>query len=489
VDFSGSEARETERSDVKVENIAAKGILSLLPIVLTLFLAFFTKDAVFSLIVGCVAGVMIGGFDPATGLSKLFQHALGNGDFIWVMMIEIAIGIMIAFYLKAGVIKAFAEAASLRIRTRRQASGFGWVLGVFIFFSDYFSPLFSGPIARPLTDKYKISREMLAYELDSGSAPVCTIIPLSGWAVYIAGLLKGYGPISGAEEGMTTFIRSIPYNFYGWLAVGLCGLLAFQILPHFGPMRKAEERALKEGKILRDGATPLSGAEMEEISVAEGKTPNLLVYLFIPVLLVIGIALGTFFVLNSTKTLEAFFVAVMYQSVALALGGYFKNIKDAMDTVYKGIKAVLPAIMILALAYCINDISKALGAQQFIFTATQAWMTPAMLPLATFVAGALISFFTGTSWGTYAILTPFVLPMAMELSGNIVSPLVLATIGAVVGGGCFGDHCSPVSDTTCLSSFGAGSDHMDHVSTQIPYALTAGLLTAAAYGIVGIMAV
>jgi len=472
-----------------MENIAAKGIISLVPIVLTLFLAFFTKDAIFSLVIGCVAGVVIAGFDPATGLSKLFQHALGNADFIWVMMIEIAIGIMIAFYLKAGVISAFADWASTKIRTRRQASGFGWVLGVFIFFSDYFSPLFSGPIARPLTDKYKVSREMLAYELDSGSAPVCTIIPLSAWAVYIAGLLKGHGPIATAEEGMSAFIRSIPYNFYGWLAVILCGLIAFQILPNFGPMKKAEERALKEGKVIRDGATPLSGPEMEEIRMAEGKKPNLMVYLFIPVLLVIGIALGTFFTLHSTKTLEAFFTAVMYQAVVLTIGGYFTGIKDAMDTVYKGIKAVLPAIMILALAYCINDISKALGAQKYIFTMAQSWMTPAMLPLATFFAGALISFFTGTSWGTYAILTPFVLPLAFQLSGNVVSPLVLATIGAVVGGGCFGDHCSPVSDTTCLSSFGAGSDHMDHVSTQIPYAFTAAAIAAVIYGVLGVMSV
>jgi len=223
--------------------------------------------------------------------------------------------------------------------------------------------------------------------------------------------------------------------------------------------------------------------------MAEGKTPNLMVYLFIPVILIIGIALGTFFILHSTKTLEAFFTAVMYQAVVLTIGGYFKDIKDAMDTAYKGIKAVLPAIMILALAYCINDISKALGAQKYIFTMAQSWMTPAMLPLATFFAGALISFFTGTSWGTYAILTPFVLPLAFQLSGGAVSPLVLATIGAVVGGGCFGDHCSPVSDTTCLSSFGAGSDHMDHVSTQIPYAVTVAVISAVIYGILGVMSV
>jgi Na+/H+ antiporter NhaC len=164
-----------------------RGVLSLLPIILTLGLAFKTKDAVFALLIGCIVGVVIEGFDPATGLSKLLQDALGNADFIWVMMIEVAVGIMIAFYSRAGVIEAFTERASTKIRSRRAASGFAWSLGMFIFFSDYFSPLFAGPITRPLTDKYKISREMLAYQLDSTSASKCTVIPISGWSVYIAG--------------------------------------------------------------------------------------------------------------------------------------------------------------------------------------------------------------------------------------------------------------------------------------------------------------
>ncbi|QTX31851.1 transporter [Aminithiophilus ramosus] len=468
-------------------DIAAKGALSLVPVVLALFLAFRTKDAVFSLLIGCIVGVVIAGFDPATGLSKLFQNALGNGDFIWVMMIEIAVGIMVAFYLRAGVIAAFAEKAGTRVRTRRAASAFGWLLGIFIFFSDYFSPLFSGPIARPLTDKHKVSREMLAYLLDSGSAPVCTLVPLTGWAVYIAGLLKGYGPIGGADEGMKVFIQSIPYNFYGWFAVILAGLIAFGIVPNFGPMKKAEERALREGKVIRDGATPLTGEEMDLIKPLPGKKPHLVVYLLTPVLIVIAVALGTFLVMGSTKILEAFFIAVMYQAVVMALGGYFRSVKDGMDVAVNGIKAVMPAILILALAYCINTVSKSLGAQQFIISLTEGWMTSGMLPFITFVTGALISFFTGTSWGTYAILTPFVLPVAMSLSGGVVNPLVLATIGAVTGGGLFGDHCSPVSDTTCLSSFGAGSDHMDHVATQLPYALLAALLSGALFIVIGMM--
>jgi Na+/H+ antiporter NhaC len=472
-----------------MESELSLGLLSLLPIIIALVLAFLTKDAVFSLLIGCSIGVVLAGLDPASGLAVLFQNALGNKDFIWVMMIEAAVGILIAFYLRAGVISAFSDWASKRIRTRRAASGFGWLMGVFVFFSDYFSPLFSGPIAKPLTDKHKVSREMLAYLLDSGSGPVCTLIPLSGWAVFIAGILIGYGPIETAEDGMSAFIQSIPYNFYGWLAVILAGLIAYRIVPNFGPMRKAEQRAFNQGKVLRDGAVPLTGKELDSIKPIEGKKTNLIVYLIIPVFIIIFIALGTFLILDSTKVLEAFIAAVIYLAVALTFGGYFRNVKDGMDVAVTGIKGVFPAILILAMAYCINTISKTLGAQDYIISITEAWMTSSMLPMISFVTAGLISFFTGTSWGSYAIVIPFVMPIAFNISNGELSSFVLLTLGALVGGGLFGDHCSPVSDTTCLSSFGAGSDHIDHVTTQLPYALTAAFISCIIFMILGIIIV
>jgi Na+/H+ antiporter NhaC len=382
------------------------GVLSLAPVIIALILAFRTRNAVFRVLVGCVVGVVLAGMDPATGLAELFQDALGNRNFIWVMMIEVVVGIMVAFYLRAGVIAAFSEWASRRIRTRRAASGFGWLMGFFVFFSDYCSPIFSGPIARPLTDRHKVSREMLAYLLDSGSGPVCTLIPLSGWAVFIAGILVGYGSITTAEEGM-------------------------------------------------------------------------------PVLIIIGVAMGSFFATNQARVLEAFLAAIIFQAVAMSAGRYFEGVKDGMEVATNGIKAVLPAILILAMAYCINASSKDLGAQQVIISLTQNWMTPVLLPAVAFVTGAAISFFTGTSWGSYAVVTPFVMPMAMNLSGGAVSDTVLITVGAIVGGGLFGGQPSPVSDTTCLSSFGAGSDHMDHVVTKLPFALLAGVMAILAYLVLG----
>jgi Na+/H+ antiporter NhaC len=464
-----------------MENEVGLGILSLLPVIVALILAFSTRDAIFSLLIGCIIGVMLQGYDPATGLANLTMDALGNRDFIWVMMIEVAVGIMIALYMRAGVIDAFTKWASLKIKSRKSALGFTWLMGIFVFFSDYFSPLFSGPIARPLTDKYKVSREMLSYLLDSGSGPVCTIIPLSGWAVFIAALFVGYGPIDSVQSGMQLFINAIPFNFYGWIAVILAGLFAFQIIPHFGPMRKAELRAINEGKVLRDGATPLTGEEFNKIATIEGKQANLLVYLFVPVLIIILIALTTFFVIGSAKILEAFLSAVAYMSIAMALGKYFKGVKDAMELILNGIKAVLPAILILAMAYCINSVSKSLGAQEYIIQITNSWMTPFLIPVVAFVTAGAISFFTGTSWGSYAIVIPFIMPIAFNMSGDTINSVVLITVGALVGGGLFGDHCSPVSDTSCLSSFGAGADHMDHVSTQLPYAILGGIVAIVLY--------
>ena len=464
-----------------MENETGLGIVSLLPVIIALVLAFYTRNATFSLLIGCLIGVMLEGFDPATGFVNLTVKALGNRDFIWVLMIEVAVGIMIALYIRAGVIDGFTKWAMLKVKTRTSSTGFVWLMGIFIFFSDYFSPLFCGPIARPITDKYKVSREMLSYLLDSGSAPVCTIIPLSGWAIFIAGLFVGYGPIDSVETGIQLFIHAIPYNFYGWLAVIMAGLFAFGLIPHFGPMKKAEERAIKEGKVLRDGAIPLAGEEFNDITTIEGKAPNLLIYLFLPVIIIIVIAMGSFFLIGNAKILEAFLCAVLYMTVAMAIGNYFKGINDAMDVMMKGIKAILPAILILAMAYCINSVSKSLGAQEYIIQITQSWMTPFLIPVITFVTAGAISFFTGTSWGSYAIVIPITLPIVFNMSGGIVNSLVLITVGAIVGGGLFGDHCSPVSDTTCLSSFGAGADHMDHVSTQLPYAMVGGILALLLY--------
>lgn len=460
------------------------GILSLVPVCIALILAFVTKDALLSLLIGCIIGIIVMGQNIVTGITGLFQNALGNADFIWVLCIEVFIGILVAYFQKSGAIKAFADKVGAMNLSRRGAESMSFALGVFIFFSDYFSPLYVGNVMRPITDKAKASREFLAYVCDSTSAPICCLIPFTSWGIYVAGLLVGMGCIADSAMGQSVVVHAAMYNFYCIFALILCGLLGCGIIPHYGPMKKAEKRALEEGKLYADGATPLLSKELDNIMPNEGVKVSLALDFFAPAVIIIGITVGTYVILGSAKTLEAFVVAVAYQFVVMLIQKK-ATIKELMDTAIEGIKSVMAAILILSMAYCMNSITKQLGTAQYIISLTESWMTPLLLLVITFLVCAVISFLTGSSWGTYAIMLPIVMPLAFNLTGGELGTVVYAAVGAVMGGGCFGDHCSPISDTTILSSLAAGSDHVDHVKTQMPYSATAAVIACVGFLIIG----
>lgn len=462
-------------------------VFSLLPVVVALVLAFATRNAVFSLLLGSVVGVVMLGNDPFTGTAQLFQDALGSGWFIWVIMIQVFVGVLIAFFMYAGVTDRFAQLVSERVESDRGAQGMTWTLGVLVFFSDYFSPLLSGPVMRPVTDEHDVSREKLAYILDSTSAAVPTLIPISGWAVFIAGLIAEQGNVPNKAAALNVFVSSIPYNFYGVLSIILAGLIAAGIVSDFGPMKKAERRARNTGNVLREDANPLVGVEIEEIDPKDGKTASLTLHLFVPVLIILGISIGSFFLISDVKILAAFMAATAYLAAVMYAQGYFDDVTHLVDISTDGIKGVLPAMMVLALAYMINEITGQLGAPGYVVGITEGWLTPALLLFITFLTGAAISFFSGTSWGTYGIMIPIIVPIAFNMNGGTFGPVLYAAVAAVVGGGLFGDHCSPLSDTSILSSFGAASDHMDHVRTQLPYAIAAGSIAAIGYAIIGVL--
>lgn len=460
-------------------------ILSLAPAVIALILAFITKDALFSILMGVLAGILISGQNLLFGFTGILQSALGNADFIWVVSIEIFIGIMVAFFMKSGAIQALTNYVSTKQIRQRGAQVLAALLGVFIFFSDYFSPLFVGNTMRGVTDKAKVSREKLAYICDCTSAPICILVPFSAWGVYVAGLLIGIGVFADAAAGTTAVIKAVPFQFYGFLTILMVFLIASGILKDFGPMKAAEKRTAETGQVYAQGSRPLLSQELDTIKPREGIKSNLFLNFLAPALIIICTTVGTYLVLGSAKTLEAFVLAVAYQFIALLIQK-MANLKELMDCVMIGIKSIMGATMILASAYCINSISKTLGTANFIIDITQHWITPSTLLVLTFLACAAISFFTGTSWGTYAIMIPICLPLAFAMSGGEATALVYATIAAVTGGGCFGDHCSPLSDTTILSSLGAGSDHVDHTKTQLPYALTVAAISSIGYMILGL---
>ncbi len=460
------------------------GALSLLPAGIAIVLAFATRNTIFSLATACLIGVLVAG-EGLLGFPNLLKNVLGTTAFSWIFLLELFIGVTIAFFQRTGAIENFSRWVESLSLTRIRVQLIAWVMGMFVFFSDYFSPLFVGATMRDLSDRYRISREKLAYIADSTSAPVSVLVPVTGWAVFIAGLLIGMGPVEDPVDAMAVFVASIPFNFYALLAVAMVGLIASRIIPDFGPMAKAEARAQEEGKVLRDGAEPLMGEELTEIKVFPGIRTSLFWNFVLPVLVVISVGIGTFIVTSSALTMEAFLLSAIIAGIIMRAQGI--PLADVMKTAVAGVKGVMPAVIILAFAYALNDLSKTMGTAQYIVSVTEGWLTPALLPGLTFLIAGVIAFSTGTSWGTFAILMPLSVPIAFTFSGGEPGTVVYATVAAVAGGGVFGDHCSPLSDTSILASTGAASDHIDHVKTQIPYAFLVGLLSLVIYLLFGMM--
>lgn len=459
------------------------GPLSLVPASVAILLAFLTRNTVFSLAVACLAGVLVAG-DNLLGFPRLLVSALGNEDFSWIFLLELFIGILIAFFQRTGAILNFSSFIERRRMTRKRVQLIAWFMGMFVYFSDYFSPLFVGSTMRALSDRFKISREKLAYICDSTSAPVSILVPITGWAVLVAGLIVGMGPIEDAADAMAAFILSIPFNLYSILAVMMVGLIAAGILPDFGPMKKAEERALNEGKLTREDAQPLMADELTGIDPYPGIQTSLFWNFVFPVLLVIGFAVGSVTLTGSARPMESFLLASVMAAIVMRIQGI--PLAEITDTAMAGIKGIMPAIIILAFAYALNDLSATLNTADYIISVTESWLTPKVLPVLAFLITGFVAFSTGTSWGTYAIMIPIAVPLAFSFSANELDTVVYATIAAVSGGGVFGDHCSPLSDTSILASTGAASDHIDHVKTQLPYAAIIGGISILLYLAIGI---
>lgn len=426
------------------------GFISVIPAILAIVLSFITRNTIVSLTIACIAGTLLAG-QGIFGFPTLLQNSLGTTSFSWVMLLNTFIGILVAYFQKTGAIQGFSQKVHEKNLSRRGAQLMAWVLGIFIYFSDSFSPLFVGSVMRSITDKAKVSREKLAYIADSTSAPVSVLMPITGWAAYLMGLAVGVGCIATTEDASRLFLRAIPFNFYPIFAVLFVGLLASGIIKDFDPMKKAEKRAWEEGKVIRDGATPLIGKELTDMQPYPGLKPRVVLNFILPVFVIIGIALGTYIAFDSAKTMEAFLFVVIIMTISMMIQGI--PFKEVMNTLTDGVKGAIPAVM---------------------------------LPAVIFAVAAIMSFATGSSWGTFAICMPIALPLAFSFTDNQMSLLIVACFAAVAGGGVFGDHCSPLSDTTVLSSTGAASDHIDHVKTQLPYALICGLLAFIAYLIIGI---
>lgn len=488
------------------------GILSLIPPVLAIVLAFLTKQVIFSLLLGIFSGAVLNVF--ATSGSNIFMRviesyiqmidytveALAYDWHAGILIFTLSIGGMVGVIARMGGMKAIAEALSKKAKTTKSAMLSTMLLGIVIFFDDYANTLIVGNTMRPLSDKMKLSREKLAYIVDSTAAPIAGMALISTWIGYELGLIGSAFGAEGIEANVyEVFLRSIPYRFYDIFAIIMVFFVAY-LAKDFGPMLKAEKRARLEGKVLGDDARPLSSEDLDE--KFDDKVELRISNAVVPILvLVITAFIGLWYsgggldepfnwegirtaFGDADASVSLIWSAVLASIVAIgmAMKRGIMNLQDSVDAWVDGAKALLITAIILILAWSIGAVTSDLGTAPYLVGIVSEALPGFILPTLIFFIACLVAFSTGTSWGTMAILMPLAIPLASSYTDGEVSRLMLATIGSVLTGAIFGDHVSPISDTTIMSSMAAGSDHMDHVKTQAPYAiLAAGLSIAVGY--------
>lgn len=469
---------------------------SLLPPIVAIGLALITKEVYSSLFIGILTGGILTAANAGTGFEGMFNTIVQEGFIanlsdsynVGILIFLVVLGAIVVLMNKAGGSRAYGEWAVSHIKNRAGASIATFFLGVLIFVDDYFNCLTVGSVMRPVTDKYKISRSKLAYLIDSTAAPVCIIAPISSWAAAVSGTVEGV-------NGIQLFISTIPYNLYALLTLIMVIFVSTTGLD-FGLMKQHELNAEK-GDLFTSRSTVY--AEDDKPSHTKGKVIDLILPVIILITLcVIGmIYTGGFFsgkdFINSFADCDASYGLSLGSMAALiVIIGYFLCRKvltftECMDSVAAGFKQMVPAILILTFAWTLKTMTGFLEAGIFVSGLVEgATVLEVLLPLILFVVAIGLSFATGTSWGTFGILIPIVTDVfskqleAVTESGNIPSKVIIC-ISACLAGAVCGDHCSPISDTTIMASTGAQCDHVNHVSTQLPYAITAAVVSAIGY--------
>lgn len=474
------------------------GWLSLVPPLLAIGLALITKEVISSLLIGVFAGAMIyvayTGGNIVTAASVAFRLMSEKiGDNASILIFLGLLGALVAIITMAGGSRAYGNWAASKIKTRQGAQLATSVLGCLIFIDDYFNCLTIGTVMRPVTDKHRISREKLAYIIDATAAPVCILAPISSWAASVVSQIESS---SKSLNGMNTFISAIPFNLYAILTIIMVVILCVTNL-EFGSMAKFEKAAQEGRKVGAQNGTSSEEDELSRMNISEkGKVFDLL----IPILALIVFSIlamlyvGDYFKGNMT-------IAQGFRNTdagpALVLGGFgalivafvlfiprqLISFKSFMDGIGIGIRSMVGAFIILILAWSISGVCRDLlntGVYVGDLVANSS-ILPAFIPSIIFVVAAFLSFSMGTSWGTFTILIPII----TEVCEQIAPELMIISIAATLAGSVLGDHCSPISDTTILSSTGAGCNHIDHVSTQIPYVVVVGICCFIGYLIAG----
>ena len=479
---------------------AAGAWWSLLPPLVAIALALAFRDVLIALVMGVWIGTtMVAGGNPAAGFLRLIdtnvREALIDSDHMSIIIFSMLLGGMVAVMSKSGGTFGVVHALEPYATTPRRAQVVTWVMGVLIFFDDYSNPLIVGNTMRPVTDRHRVSREKLAFVVDATAAPVACVAIVSTWIGYEVSLVGDALVKSGSNlNPFSIFLASIPFAFYPIFALATTFIIAVSSRD-WGPMLKAERRAAA-GEIMSASAQPLADYGESELAPEDG-TPCRWWNAVVPVVMVIGSTLvglyttGRASLLASGDTSHSMstiigasdpFVVLLWASliglataILLAVGQGILGLRDSLAATVAGFKSMFMAFVVLTLAWSLGQVCTDLATAGFLKGAVGPNLPPAALPMVVFLVAAAVSFATGTSWGTMAILTPLAVPLVLETAQGD-HQILAATVAAILGGAVFGDHCSPISDTTILSSMASGCDHVDHVRTQLPYALFAAVV-------------
>jgi len=465
------------------------GWLSILPPVLAILLAIWTKQVVLSLFAGIWMGFLIlEGFNPLAGLTAGLDGVINvfadPGD-TRVLVFTLLIGALIATIEESGGVRGFVHFLESRrfVHNRFRAQWLAWVTGIVIFIESNITLLVAGSVSRPLFDRYRLSREKLAYLIDATSAPVCVMIPLNAWGAVIIGLVAS----TGIDNPLETFIAAIPYNLYAITAILLAAVVIWRNID-IGPMRAAEKRT-QGGEVLWPGALPMVDVSAEQ-EPADEETPPPAYLMVLPILAMILMMPVGLYVTGDGSLIEGSGSQAILWSISFAivvawvlvLGRRQSTVNELMKVFMKGAGGLLPIATILLLALALGGVAALLGTGPYVAGVVGAAVAEPLLAPLVFLASAFIAFSVGSSWGTFAIMIPIAIPIATTL--DLPVPLLL---GAAISGAIFGDHASPISDTTVVASMASATDHIDHVRTQLPYALVAAGIATLGFLLLGLV--
>lgn len=472
------------------------GFWSIIPPLVAVGLAIWSKRVIFSLFISIwVGGLIFTGGNPIAAIAVSFDWIKDVMTDSWnarFLVLTMLLGSGAAFMFKTGGTYALTRVLEKRLTTGKRSQLLAWVLGIVVFFNDYANSVIVGNATRDINAKYKVSREKLSYILDATAAPMATFGPISDWIGYQVGLIgAAFVALKIVDvKAYFVFLQSIPWNFYCILSLIAVPMLILG--KDFGPMADAELRARKTGQLVPEGSTPLSSIESDLGEVTDAEKASIWNFV-LPLFTLIGVGIWAIWYTGGGGTGKSLMdaladtevdIALTWAAFAMTVVGLIlalihrMSLEECEKTVLGGFKTMLPAVLIMVLAWSIGTVCGSLGTADFVVNATKGWMSAALLPFLIFIICMFMSFATGTSWGTMAIITPIGVPLAYSLGGI---PLVTIAIGSIFAGAIFGDHCSPISDTTVMSSIFAESDHIAHVTTQIPYALVVAGISAVLY--------